>query len=325
MAGAEPRRLPLLLLLVFPSSPVGAALRLLLGAAPPFTCSQPVSAAAARGALGARWRRPAGRQAAGPGKGTGLAASPAVRAAGRARRRGRGGKEGGGGPASSGVSGRRRQLPAGVPRGGGSPTGGRGPDRGEERPGSRGEGAASPVEGLRGSGGRQRDLALPGKGLSGGGRGAPGRGPEPGPVPLPSERGAARALGRTPGSSKGSGPDAPEPPHPQQRPRGRRRPRRAELGAGELALPRGAELVASAGAEPGSGGNRPGRQRGGGGGDRGRVSCPPRPPASAPLRALAGLAGPLWSCCWPHILVSRCPAQLRPGAWFCRVWGLGCG
>ncbi|XP_074907308.1 interleukin-17 receptor A isoform X3 [Buteo buteo] len=41
MAGAEPRRLPLLLLLVFPSSPVGAALRLLLGAAPPFTCSQP--------------------------------------------------------------------------------------------------------------------------------------------------------------------------------------------------------------------------------------------------------------------------------------------
>ncbi|XP_069663819.1 interleukin-17 receptor A isoform X2 [Haliaeetus albicilla] len=41
MAGAGPRRLPLLLLLVFPSSPVGAALRLLLGAAPPFTCSQP--------------------------------------------------------------------------------------------------------------------------------------------------------------------------------------------------------------------------------------------------------------------------------------------
>lgn len=216
MAGAEPRRLPLLLLLVFPSSPVGAALRLLLGAAPPFTCSQPVSAAAARGALGARWRRPAGRQAAGPGKGTGLAASPAVRAAGRARRRGRGGKEGGG-PASCGVSGRRRQLPAGVPRGGeggGSPTGGRGPDRGEERPGSRGEGAASPVEGLRGSGGRQRDLALPGKGLSGGGRGAPGRGPEPGPVPLPSERGAARALGRTPRSrlTPSSGPAAADGP-----------------------------------------------------------------------------------------------------------------
>ncbi|XP_029896159.1 interleukin-17 receptor A isoform X3 [Aquila chrysaetos chrysaetos] len=41
MAGAGPWRLPLLLLLVFPSSPVGAALRLLLGAAPPFTCSQP--------------------------------------------------------------------------------------------------------------------------------------------------------------------------------------------------------------------------------------------------------------------------------------------
>ncbi|XP_065483002.1 interleukin-17 receptor A isoform X2 [Caloenas nicobarica] len=43
MAGAEPRPLllPLLLLLVFPTSPTGAALRLLLGAAPPFTCSQP--------------------------------------------------------------------------------------------------------------------------------------------------------------------------------------------------------------------------------------------------------------------------------------------
>ncbi|XP_072729925.1 interleukin-17 receptor A isoform X3 [Ciconia boyciana] len=41
MAGAGPRRLPLLLLLVFPIPPAGAALRLLLGAAPPFNCSQP--------------------------------------------------------------------------------------------------------------------------------------------------------------------------------------------------------------------------------------------------------------------------------------------
>lgn len=47
MAGAGPQRLlqPLLLLLVFSASPTAAALRLLLGAAPPFTCSQPVSAA----------------------------------------------------------------------------------------------------------------------------------------------------------------------------------------------------------------------------------------------------------------------------------------
>ncbi|XP_074440760.1 interleukin-17 receptor A isoform X2 [Larus michahellis] len=44
MAGAGPRRLllPLLLLVVFPHiPPAGAALRLLLSAAPPFTCSQP--------------------------------------------------------------------------------------------------------------------------------------------------------------------------------------------------------------------------------------------------------------------------------------------
>ncbi|XP_076197629.1 interleukin-17 receptor A isoform X3 [Aptenodytes patagonicus] len=41
MAGAGPRRLPLSLLLVFPIPLAGAALRLLLGAAPPFTCSQP--------------------------------------------------------------------------------------------------------------------------------------------------------------------------------------------------------------------------------------------------------------------------------------------
>ncbi|KAK2546552.1 interleukin-17 receptor A isoform X1 [Columba livia] len=43
MAGVGPQRLlqPLLLLLVFSASPTAAALRLLLGAAPPFTCSQP--------------------------------------------------------------------------------------------------------------------------------------------------------------------------------------------------------------------------------------------------------------------------------------------
>ncbi|XP_061865877.1 interleukin-17 receptor A isoform X2 [Colius striatus] len=41
MAGAGLRRLPLLLFLVFPIAPAAAALRLLLGAAPPFTCSQP--------------------------------------------------------------------------------------------------------------------------------------------------------------------------------------------------------------------------------------------------------------------------------------------
>ncbi|KAM9292809.1 interleukin-17 receptor A [Morus bassanus] len=41
MAGAGPRRVSLLLFLLFPLPPAAAALRLLLGAAPPFTCSQP--------------------------------------------------------------------------------------------------------------------------------------------------------------------------------------------------------------------------------------------------------------------------------------------
>lgn len=303
MAGAEPRRLPLLLLLVFPSSPVGAALRLLLGAAPPFTCSQPVSAAAAGGALGARWRR--------AGQGHGAGGLPRGARSGPDRE---GGRQAGRRVSrflrrSRAADGRSPPVCRGAGRGGGLPRAAGARTGAEERPGSRGEGAASPVEGLRGSGGRPRGLALPGKGLSGGGRGAPGRGPEPGPVPLPSERGAARALGRTPGSSKGSGPDAPEPPHPQPRPRGRRRSRRAEPGAGELAVPRGAEPVASAGPERSlaAGGNRPGRRRGGGagGGERGRVSCPVPSPGPAPSSRSwpwvpSAHRWALWSCCWPR-------------------------
>lgn len=82
MAGAGRPGLspPLLFLLVLPVPPAAAALRLLLGAAPPFTCSQPVSAGEGSwgapgrlgpgecGAAGARpERRSAGAASPGPG------------------------------------------------------------------------------------------------------------------------------------------------------------------------------------------------------------------------------------------------------------------
>lgn len=74
MAGAGPPLLLFLLPLLLPRPPAAAALRLLLDAAPPFTCSQPVSGAGSAGPGRARGAGVVGRGS-GPG-GVGVAVSP---------------------------------------------------------------------------------------------------------------------------------------------------------------------------------------------------------------------------------------------------------
>lgn len=200
MAGAGPRPLPLpLLLLVFPIPPSSAALRLLLGAAPPFTCSQPVSAT--------RSGAPAGRQVAErAGQAFGAGGAPGVPAAGRARRQGRGG---GCLPLPGCVFPASRQGLA-------PPAAGRRARRGGwpgARPGRRRWGGGRPGGGSGFPAGRV--------GGCGGRRG----------VSLSRERSYRAGPGA--GSSEGSGASAPVPPQPRPQFRYRRRPRRAEPRAGE--------------------------------------------------------------------------------------------